>query len=228
MPSPDLALLVDAGKTIAAAVISAGAVLWAVHLTNEKGARREREKRDEERARDKVSMLVILAAHLDDFAFACRDVASDGGFTDGEGHRQAFYALPQFNPLKVEGIDWRVLPPDILARVAGLPLMQKHYDRAIAAAGDDDFDDDQGATFFSRREAYAGLGLEAARQALWMRAQAGLPPQDQKKELRPEQTIVGGLEWYVNHFAQQRAEFDVAKGSQAMPPGPSLTTESSS
>lgn len=226
MPGPDLALYLDFAKTIAAAVISTGGVLWAVHLTNEKVARREREKRDEERSRDKVAMLVILAAHLEDFAFACRDIAGDGGFTDGDGRRQALHALPQFDPLKVEGIDWRVLPPEILTRVVGLPLMQKHYDRTIEHAGEDDFDDDQGATFFARREAYAGLGLEAARQAEWMRGQAGLPSPTLLGGVRPEQTVLGGLQWYVDHFAQRHADLEADRSSPPTPSAPSLQTAS--
>lgn len=210
MLASDLVLYLDAGKTIGAAAISAGAVLWAVHLTNEKTAKREREKRDEERSRDRVSMLVILAAHLDDFAFACNDIAGDLGFTDSKGHRQPFHSVPQFHPLKVDGIDWRTLPPDLLDRVVGLPLLQKRYDLAIQQAGEDDFDDDQGATFFARREGYAGLGLEAARQAVWMREQAGLPPSELPKGNRMEMTTIGSLKRYLADFSRKRAEIEAA------------------
>lgn len=64
------------------------------------------------------------------------------------------------------------------------------------------------------------------RAAVGGRSHAGLPSPPHVGALWPEQSVLGGLQWYVDHFAQRHADLEAARSSSPTPSAPSLQTAS--
>ncbi|WP_143742225.1 hypothetical protein [Roseateles chitinivorans] len=195
------------------AMVGPAAALGGVWLTSHLGARRQAKERQEERRREAVGQQVLLAAKLDRFALACLDVAGDSGdFSDAS----SAYAVPQiqtptFDP-ESTGTDWRHIESWIVHRVQSIPIEQSFYERGIADVAQEDHERDQGATFFARQMSYAGLGLEASRLAQALRRSAGI----EELHVAPgTSSLVQRLQWWVDHFAKENAQFEAARTDSA-------------
>jgi hypothetical protein len=163
------------------AVISATAGISGVLLGNSFVAVKEWLTNRSRRQKDTAYLAIIVVSHLDRFANGCLHVALDDGTEYGRpaGRNEEEYAPtttpPEFQPLDID-VEWKVLPKDLMYAILRLPDQKEKIQNTLAgiAEFDDDYPDHT-EYFWTRRRAYADLGLQTSDLAQRLRRHAGMP-----------------------------------------------------
>lgn len=129
-------------------------------------------------ARDARYLAVQVVGQLDRYVFACSEVVTDDGLSQGQrdehGYRVTQVKSPKFSP-ETLSVEWRSIPVNLLYEILDLPYKAEVATHIIEAASENanppDFDD----YFEERQLQYANLGLLAAAIAVRLRKQAKLP-----------------------------------------------------
>jgi hypothetical protein len=160
-----------------------GGVFLGGYLTT----RREKDK-EEKRVKTEASYLaILLVAHLDRFASACLDVAYDDGTSQGHpagegGFYEITVTAPTFDPLSLSGVDWKVLPADLMYGVLNLPYKTEQLNKRIGEAWEFDTPPDFAEMFWTRQMGFAQLGLEVSELTRKLRKHAGLPAEKARED----------------------------------------------
>ncbi|KVC95998.1 hypothetical protein WI78_18395 [Burkholderia ubonensis] len=163
------------------AVISATAGISGVLLGNSFVAVKEWLINRSRRQKDTAYLAIIVVSHLDRFANGCLHVALDDGTEYGRpaGRHEEEYTPtttpPEFQPLDID-VEWKVLPKDLMYAILRLPDQKEKIQNTLAgiAEYDDDYPDHT-EYFWTRRRAYADLGLQTSDLARRLRRHAGMP-----------------------------------------------------
>ena len=123
-------------------------------------------------------LAVQVVGQLDRYVFACSEVVTDNGLSQGQRDAQGFLVAqvqtPKFNPESFN-VEWRSIPVDLMYEILDLPYKAEVAAHIIEGASENsnppDFDD-----FFEERQLqYSELGLQAAAIANRLRKLAKLP-----------------------------------------------------
>lgn len=123
-------------------------------------------------------LAVQVVGQLDRYVFACSEVVTDNGLSQGQRDAQGFLVAqvqtPKFNPESLN-VEWRSIPVDLMYEILDLPYKAEVAAHIIEGASENsnppDFDD-----FFEERQLqYSELGLQAAAIANRLRKLAKLP-----------------------------------------------------
>ncbi|WP_175833917.1 hypothetical protein [Burkholderia cenocepacia] len=163
------------------AIISAAAGISGVLLGNSFVAVKEWLTNRSKRRKDTAYLAIIVVSHLDRFANGCLHVALDDGTEYGRpaGRNEEEYAPtttpPEFQPLDID-VEWKVLPQDLMYAILRLPDEKEKVQNTLASIAEYD-DDYPGHTeyFWTRRRAYADLGLQASGLATRLRRHGAMP-----------------------------------------------------
>jgi hypothetical protein len=160
--------------------ISAGAGLAGVSLGSWLTSRREERKERDRLQREAHYLAALVVAHLDRFANGCLPVAYDDGTKEGlpaggDGqYHQTTATPPSFDPLEL-GVDWKVLPPALMADILQLPFQVEQLEHILDGIWQSDMGPDYPDFFWARQERYAELGLAVSELANTLRVFACLP-----------------------------------------------------
>ncbi|KVO77098.1 hypothetical protein WJ79_12345 [Burkholderia ubonensis] len=168
------------------AIISATAGISGVLLGNSFVAVKEWLTNRSKRQKETAYLAIIVVSHLDRFANGCLHVALDDGTEYGRpaGRNEEEYTPtttpPEFQPLDIN-VEWKVLPQDLMYAILRLPDQKEKIQNTLAgiAAYDDDYPDHT-EYFWTRRRAYADLGLQTSALANRLRRHAGMPLESPK------------------------------------------------
>lgn len=132
--------------------------------------------------RDTSYLAILVVTHLDRFANGCMDVAHDDGTSEGrpagkDGSNQTTVSPPQFAPLDIK-VEWRVLPRQLMYDILEIPAKQEHLEKQLSGVAEFDDPPDYTEFFWSRRRAYAALGLKVSGVAKRLREFAKMPTED--------------------------------------------------
>lgn len=163
------------------AVISAAAGISGVLLGNSFVAVKEWLTNRSKRQKELAYLAIIVVSHLDRFANGCLHVALDNGTEYGRpaGRNEEEYTPtttpPDFQPLDID-VEWKVLPRDLMYAILRLPDEKEKVQNTLASIAeyDDDYPDHT-EYFWTRRSAYADLGLHASSLATRLRRHGGMP-----------------------------------------------------
>ncbi|WP_175771237.1 hypothetical protein [Burkholderia ambifaria] len=163
------------------AVISAASGISGVLLGNSFVAVKEWLTNRSRRQKETAYLAIIVVSHLDRFANGCLHAALDDGTEYGRpaGRNEEEYTPtttpPEFQPLDID-VEWKVLPKDLMYAILRLPDQKEKIQNTLAgiAEFDDDYPDHT-EYFWSRRRAYADLGLQTSNLAQRLRRHAGMP-----------------------------------------------------
>lgn len=123
-------------------------------------------------------LAVQVVGLLDRYVFACSEVVTDNGLSQGQRDAQGFLVAqvqaPKFNPESLS-VEWRSIPVDLMYEILDLPYKAEVAAHIIEGASENsnppDFED-----FFEERQLqYAELGLQAAAISNRLRKLAKLP-----------------------------------------------------
>jgi hypothetical protein len=156
---------------VATGLITAGAAIAAVMLTNRFTLKRERQASEDKLQRERYFIATELVFLLELFAESCASVARDNGLE----HEHAFaptFPRPELDYSVITG-DWRILPVRLMYQLRELPVLKSESDRTIDAA--DYTGPDYDAFFEARQYEYTRLGLKAIILARRLRKLAGFP-----------------------------------------------------
>lgn len=139
----------------------------------------ERSKEKHLERKSAAYLAVLVAAHLDQFASQCNDVAYDDGTSEGrpageDGQHQVTVSAPQFAPLQME-VDWKALPTDLMYAVLSLPQSQTEINQHLSVVQEFYDPPEHPEYFLTRQIEYARLALRASKTAARLRQHAGLP-----------------------------------------------------
>jgi hypothetical protein len=180
--------------------ISAIAGLGGVWLGGWSTSRREARQERDRLQREAHYLAALAAAHLDRFANRCMPVACDDGTKEGRPaggdgqYHQTTASPPTFEPLELQ-VDWKVLPPALMADILQLPFRVEQLEHNLAGIWQFDMAPDYVDFFWSRQERYAELGLEVSSLAKRLRAFAGLPVLENETG-----------EWSRDHFLREQRD----------------------
>ena len=139
------------------------------------------------RRKEAAYLAILVVAHLDRLAASCLYVALDDGSEygrpageQGEEYR-ATTSAPEFKPLEIN-VDWKVLPRDLMYAILELPGKRERIQNRLAGIEEYASDyPDHTEWFWSRRRAYAELGLEVSAIVKRLQDHASMPSEKQKK-----------------------------------------------
>jgi hypothetical protein len=128
--------------------------------------------------RDARFLAVQVVGRLDRYVFACSEVTTDDGLSQGQRNEHGYCVAqvkpPEFSP-ETLSVEWRSLPGDLLYEILDLPYKAEVASHIVEGASENahppDFDD----YFEERQLQYASLGLQAAVIAGRLRRHAKLP-----------------------------------------------------
>ncbi|MDN7851319.1 hypothetical protein [Burkholderia seminalis] len=163
------------------AIISATAGISGVLLGNSFVAVKEWLTNRAKRQKETAYLAIIVVSHLDRFANGCLHVALDDGTEYGRpaGRNEEEYTAtttpPEFQPLDID-VEWKVLPQDLMYAILRLPDQKERVQNTLASIAEynDDYPDHT-EYFWTRRHAYADLGLQTSELANRLRRHAGMP-----------------------------------------------------
>ncbi len=118
-------------------------------------------------------LTVQISSELELFAARCAGVVKDDGKVDEDGLRKPQLPDPKFDPMQLEGVDWKVLPVDSMYEILDIPFKLEIANQHIASAFGISSAPEFKEGFEERQRQYADLGSTAWRLAVGLRRQAG-------------------------------------------------------
>jgi hypothetical protein len=160
--------------------ISASAGLGGVFLGGWLTSRREAQQERRRLQRDGCYLAALVVAHLDRFVDGCVSVACDDGTAEGlpAGGDGRYHEVtenpPTFDPLELN-VDWKVLPPALMASILQLPFRIEQLERSLDNILQYDSPPDYPDFFYTRQVCYAEMGLDVSDVIRQLCNFAGLP-----------------------------------------------------
>lgn len=202
-------------SSVISAVAGLGGVALGAHLTGLREATREKERLQ----RESRYLVALIVAHLDRFATGCLAVAFDDGTSEGRPasedgtEYEPTVELPTFDPL-VLGVEWKVLPPELMFGILNLPGRLDRLRVRIAAAAEYDEPPLYREFFWTRRDGFAALGLEVSDLVRRLRLHAGAPVDAYEEgESSPEVLLQEQRDKVKQERADYEARIAVRSGS---------------
>lgn len=158
-------------------LLTGGIALAGIWLTHRLTQEREKRALKEKLARERYFIATELVFLLEKFGEECVPAATDYGDAEDEnGTSVSSSQLPQISFSGVSG-DWRSLPPLLMYRLRELEVSLAESKNIIAAAFDEDYEDepDFREGFFRRRQQVTLLGIRAFILAARLRRLCGMP-----------------------------------------------------
>lgn len=113
-------------------------------------------------------LAILVSAHLSRLARECRLVAYDNGTDEygqpngdhnGQPYDEPGVEAPKFDPLSIEGVNWKALDPELMRRVLETPLLLEETNRRLHQWLDDSFPYWTSEWFLRRQLAYAQMAV---------------------------------------------------------------------
>jgi len=163
------------------AIISAASGLTGVWLGSWLTNRREESREKARLKTETVYAAILVVAHLDRLIDNCVELAWDDGTIDGfpsgsDGYtHETTVDPPNFNPIALD-VQWKCFPPDLMYAILDLPYKIEMLQKKVQQTSElDDDRPDYREYFWTRRAAYAELGLEVSKTVFQLRRHVGLP-----------------------------------------------------
>ena len=177
MTTPLIVPIVNYLPQLLTGLLSAGAALGGVLLTQHRIDKRERaaaaKKADEERLFISTELVFVLEKFVEE----CVQVALD----EGAPHRdnEVYYAKIKQPELILEGVsgDWRTLPAPNMYRIRELPVLLNEANKYLDDFWLSGWEPPENTAFFQARQyQFARLGIKALILSIRLRRLTGLPP----------------------------------------------------
>lgn len=140
-----------------------GVVIGAILTT-----RAQRRSENVARQSEARYLAILVSAHLSRLARECRQVAYDDGTDEygqpngdhnGQPYDEPGAKDPQFEPLSIEGVNWKALDAELMRRVLEMPLLLEETSRRLHRWLDDSFPYWTSEWFLRRQLAYAQMAV---------------------------------------------------------------------
>ncbi|WP_370546713.1 hypothetical protein NMD64_17955 (plasmid) [Edwardsiella tarda] len=158
-------------------LVSAGAALWGVLLTQHRIDKRERAAAEKKADEERLFISTELVFVLEKFVEECAEIVIDDGEENADGEYYPTTSTP--GGLKLDEIsgNWRTLPARIMYQIRELPILQNEAERQVGAAAECCWNPPDHTEFFQARQyQFARLGIKALILSIRLRRLVGLPP----------------------------------------------------
>ena len=158
----------------AIALIAPVGVLAGAGVTSALTWRRELRKEEQQRARDRSYLAVLVSAHLEKFARDCCTSAWETGDPQDPDEEYGPMTRPELVDLLQLKVEWRSLSSDLMYDILNLPeeLAQGRRRTSAIYSWHDEVSRE---LFWSHREEHSAIGTRALNLADRLRNEGGLP-----------------------------------------------------
>ncbi|MFV4848012.1 hypothetical protein ACVQ8M_17265 (plasmid) [Edwardsiella tarda] len=189
MTTPLIVPIVNYLPQLLTGLLSAGAALGGVLLTQHRIDKRERaaaaKKADEERLFISTELVFVLERFVED----CVKIVIDDGEENADGDSYPTTDTPVELYLNAISGNWRALPGWLMYRIRELPALIRDAERRIVYKTEISTPPQHTEFFKERQYQYARLGIQALILSIRLRRLVGLPPTRQNATKWSAQTV---------------------------------------